>query len=368
VLKLSGDLRPNGFKDFAGVPVMGRGYRRASWEEIVYLVDVVYEEPFYSSEIFDFYFGEARLGVFDIETTGLSAERSKIVLGGLLTPCAGGVRVRQFFSGGAHEEAELLSLYADAIADTDVLFSYNGDRFDVPFMNGRLARRHRPAAFGDCLNMDMYRVVRGHSPLGGILPNLKQKTVEEYLDLQREREDIISGADSVRLYYEYTATKSPELLRRILLHNSDDLRQLARILRLFGKLDLHEIASQMGFPVKCGESFAFVRRIRLDRQSLVFSGGYRALPFDYVLFDEPWQASFQNETESFSIRVPCLHEKGVVFADLAELGVDGDGFAAHPAYESGYLALRQGNKINHGAMNMLVRRITQAALARFGET
>jgi uncharacterized protein YprB with RNaseH-like and TPR domain len=332
----------------------------------VHFVDTVYEEPFYSSEIFDFYFGDARLGVFDIETTGLGANNAKIILGGLLTPCAGGVRVRQFFSDGAHEESDLLDLYTDALCDADVLFSYNGDRFDVPFVNARLARHRRAAAFDACLNIDMYRVVRGHSALGGMLPNLKQKTVEDYLGLWREREDDISGADSVRLYYEYTASKSPELLRRILLHNSDDLRQLARILRLFAKLDMHEVAANTGFPVKCGESSAFVTGIKLDRRFVEFSGRYKALPFDYVIFDEPWQASFQNETESFSIRVPCLYEKGVVFADLAELGADDGEFAAYPAYGSGYLALRRGNEIYYGPLNRLVKRLTRAALARFG--
>jgi hypothetical protein len=211
----------------------------------------------------------------------------------------------------------------------------------------------------------MYRVIRRYSMLGDILPNLKQKTVEDYLGLRREREDLISGADSVRLYYEYTATKDPELLRRILLHNSDDLRQLARILRLFGKLDMHKIASSIGFPVKCGEAFAFVTGIKLDRHSLEFSGRYKSLPFDYVLFDAPWRASFSNETESFNIRIPCMYEDGVVFADLAEMGAD-DGFATHPSYESGYLALRQGKEVDCDAMNRLIKHVTRASLARFG--
>ncbi|MDR1572769.1 MAG: ribonuclease H-like domain-containing protein [Clostridiales Family XIII bacterium] len=328
-------------------------------------MDLVYEEPFYASEIFDFYFGEARLGVFDIETTGLSASGAKLILGGLLIPWAGGVRVRQFFAEGAHEEAELLALYTDALAETDVLFSYNGDRFDIPFVNERLARRRRPPAFGDCLSFDMYRVIRNHSHLGDMLPNLKQKTVEDYLGLWRERKDRITGADSVRLYYEYTASRSPELLRRILLHNSDDLLQLARVLRVFGKLDLHKIASHVGFPVKCGESFAFVTEIKLDRRALEFSGKYGAfLPFDCVRFDEPWRISFQSETERFSVRVPCRCEAGVMFADLAELGADERDFAAYPAYGSGYLALRQGKEILYGPMNRLIKHVTQTAIAR----
>jgi uncharacterized protein YprB with RNaseH-like and TPR domain len=333
----------------------------------MHLADLVYEEPFYSSKAFDFYFGEARLGVFDIETTGLGASHAKIILGGLLTPWAGGVRVRQFFAEGAHEEADLLTLYTDALAETDVLFSYNGDRFDIPFVNERLARRRRSPAFDDCLSIDMYRVVRNHSELGGMLPNLKQKTVEDYLGLWRERTDRITGADSVRLYYEYTAAKAPELLRCILLHNSDDLLQLARVLRVFDKLDLHRIVSHMGFPVKCGESFAFVTGVRLDRRALEFSGRYGAAPIDCVRFDEPWRISFQSETECFNVRVPCRYEAGVVFADLKELGADDRDFAAYPTYGSGYLALRQGKEIHHGPMNHLVKHITRTAIARLSE-
>jgi uncharacterized protein YprB with RNaseH-like and TPR domain len=326
----------------------------------------VYEEPFYSSEAFDFYFGEARLGVFDIETTGLGASRSKIILGGLLTPCASGVRVRQFFAEGGHEEGDLLALYAEALAETDILFSYNGDRFDIPFVNERLARRRRPPAFDDCLSIDMYRVIRKHSALADALPNLKQKTIEQYLGLGREREDRISGADSVRLYYEYAATKAPQLLQYIMLHNSDDLLQLARILRVFDNSDPHRVASHTGFPVKCGESLAFVTDIKLDRHALEFSGRYKALPFDYILFDEPWQISFQSETERFSVRVPCLCEKGVVFADLRALGADDGEFADCPAYGSGYLALKRGKELYCEPMNRLIKRITRAALARFG--
>jgi uncharacterized protein YprB with RNaseH-like and TPR domain len=332
----------------------------------MHLVDAVCEETFYASEIFDFYFGEVRLGVFDIETTGLGAGSAKVILGGLLTPCAGGVRVRQFFAEGGHEEGDLLALYTDALAETDVLFSYNGDRFDMPFVNGRLARRGRPPAFDACLGIDMYRVLRKHSALGDALPNLKQKTVEDYLGIGRERSDRISGADSVRLYYEYVATKAPELLHCILLHNSDDLLQLARVLRVFDELDLHRIAAHMGFPVKCGDSLAFVTDIRLGRYALEFSGAYKALPFDFVLFDEPWRISFQSETERFDASVPCLCEKDIVFADLRALGTDGDDFSAFPAYESGYLVLKQGKNVHYGPMNRLIKRIMRIALARFG--
>ena len=331
----------------------------------MHLTDENRDEAFYASELFDYYFGEARLGVFDIETTGLGANRAAIILGGILTPCGGGVRVRQFFAEHVREEGDLLALYTEALGEADVLFSYNGDRFDIPFLNERLARRGHSPLLGGCLSVDVYGVLRKHSALRGALPNLKQKTVEEYLGLGREREDRISGADSVRLYYEYTASKAPALLRRILLHNSDDLLQLARVLRVFGKLDLHGIAAHTGFPVKCGESLAFVTDIKLGRHALEFSGRYKSLPFDFVRFDEPWQISFRHETARFDVRVPCRCEKDLVFVDLRELGADDGEFASSPAYGGGYLALGQGRRLHYEPMNRLIKRITRTALARF---
>ncbi|MDR3296370.1 MAG: ribonuclease H-like domain-containing protein [Clostridiales Family XIII bacterium] len=331
----------------------------------MHFVDVDYDEPFYSSDIFDFYFGDARLGVFDIETTGLGADKAKIVLCGILTPSAGGLRVRQFFSEGAHEEAEILDLCRDEISKLDVLFSFNGDRFDVPFVDKRLAHHHRLPAFADCLSVDMYRVVRAHSQLRSVLPNLKQKTVEDYLGLWTHRSDRISGADSVYLYYEYLATKSEKLLQFILLHNHDDLLQLARILRIFGKLDLHRIAAHTGFPVKSGEASAFVENILLRRKSLEFSGRFKSLPFDYIVFDEAYEVSFQNEEHRFHIRIPCFYESGVTFADLQALRVEDPEVLRLPGCESGYLVLRQGSEIHFGAMNRLIKLILQATLAKF---
>jgi hypothetical protein len=149
------------------------------------------------------------------------------------------------------------------------------------------------------------------------------------------------------------------------LHNSDDLLQLARVLRVFDGLDLHKIVSHVGFPVQCGASFAFVSEIKLERNALEFSGKCRAFsPFDCVRFDEPWRISFQSETERFNVRVPCRHKAGVVFADLAELGADERDFAADPAYGSGYLALKQGKEVLYGSMNRLIKHIARTAIAR----
>jgi uncharacterized protein YprB with RNaseH-like and TPR domain len=331
----------------------------------MHLVDFNQEEVFYTSSVFDSYFGGLRLGVFDIGTTGLDAMRSKIILGGILTPDLNGMRVRQFFSEGGHEERDLLDVYADALSNIDVLFSYNGDRFDIPFTNTRLARHRRPAAFDACLSLDLYRILRSHSDLRAFLPNLKQKTVEEYLGLWRDRQDRLSGADSIRLYYAYIAAKKPELLQYILLHNSDDLLQLARILRIFDKLDLHRILAHTGFPVTYEGTTVFVEKIQLQSDALEFSGRYTALPFDFVLFDEVFQASFQNDARRFRVRVPCRCETRAVFADLLDLKIDAPALWAHPACRHGYFLLKRDGDVLYDSVNRLIQSILRRLLSQF---
>ena len=75
-------------------------------------------------------------------------------------------------------------------------------------------------------NLDLYLVLNGHSPIKKFVPNLKQKTVENYMGLWQSRTDEISGAESVELYNTYEKTGREDLESKILLHNSDDVIQL----------------------------------------------------------------------------------------------------------------------------------------------
>lgn len=332
----------------------------------MYVSDITYDETFYSSAVFDFYFGNANINVIDIETTGLDPARTKIILAGILTPTVNGTRSRQFFAEGAHEEAELLDLYADALSGADILISYNGDRFDIPFAKTRLARHHRSSAFNGVMSFDIYNVIRNFSHLKKILPDLKQKTVEDYMGLQRKRADRISGADSVRLYYEYMASKSEKLMEYILLHNRDDIRQLARLLAIIDRLDLHRIAANMGFPVRLGGRTAFVNSISLQKNLLVFSGFHKNISrrsAKQLRYDDNFRVSF--DEGGFCIKVPCLHENGLVFVDLRELDMDVGPLEVYPEYGSGYLLLKDETGVRYGPVNHLIRLIIEKILAEY---
>ncbi|MDR0570830.1 MAG: ribonuclease H-like domain-containing protein [Clostridiales Family XIII bacterium] len=321
------------------------------------IVDEHYDEAFYTSEVFERYFGDARLAVFDIETSGLSPARSKIVIGGALTPDVGGCRLRQFFSEGAHEERDLLALYADVLNGADVVFSYNGDAFDIPFVNARLRERRMEAAFAGCLSIDLYKVARNFTGLRGKLPNLKQKSVEDYLGLWKNRTDRISGADSVSLYYEYLAAPTPDLLRRLLLHNSDDVRQLTRLLRLLDEADMHAVAFHMGFPVSHGDALLIVEGARLKGNALEAWGrclrSSRPL-LEHSLYGEAFQAFFREADGSFALKLPCVGANGLVAADLDGLGLEHPRLEDGAAASDGFLTLKHRSWLNYEKANLLV--------------
>ena len=68
------------------------------------------------------------------------------------------------------------------------------------------------------------------------------------MGLWQSRDDEISGAESVELYNVYEKNHDPALGEKILLHNSDDILQLSRLLPVIGKSDFHKAMAALGFP------------------------------------------------------------------------------------------------------------------------
>ncbi|MCL2816734.1 MAG: ribonuclease H-like domain-containing protein, partial [Oscillospiraceae bacterium] len=127
----------------------------------------------YTSNAFDMYFQDCKICVLDIETTGLSPGRSHFILGGLLSLEEGEARLSQFFAESLSEEKQLLAEYVSEAEKYDVLLTYNGKHFDIPFLLSR-ADQLELDIFAMPYNLDLYLVLNGHSSLRKLLPNLKQ--------------------------------------------------------------------------------------------------------------------------------------------------------------------------------------------------
>lgn len=312
----------------------------------------VYDEPLYSSRILDFYFGGMNIGILDIETTGLNPARNKFILGGLYN-CREKI-VHQVFAENRAEEKTALQCYLDEICKTDIVITYNGKHFDMPFIYKRMQAHSIMVNEAMPYNLDLYLVLNGHSPIKKFVPNLKQKTVENYMGLWQSRSDEISGAESVELYNRFEKTHEPELENKILLHNSDDVRQLTRLLKVTCKCDFHKAMYHLGFPA----GSLVVGKIATERSLLLISGVQRNEPFDYIGFsfnDQPVEIHFNSIVRTFSIKVPVIRQSGLGIVDLEALGLDTDQFEIYPTYSSGFLVIEQNSQKNCMEINHFIK-------------
>lgn len=68
-----------------------------------------------------------------------------------------------------------------------ILLTYNGLRFDLPYLESRASRFDIEMSLERIPHIDLYRLIRG---LGVYLPSYRQKDVEEYLGITRHVKDV----------------------------------------------------------------------------------------------------------------------------------------------------------------------------------
>jgi len=307
----------------------------------------------YQSRLFDMYFKDKRLAVFDIETTGLSPARCKVILSGILLADGKEAQVIQYFADKADDEKEILEKTREALSQADFILTYNGKHFDIPFMETRAAK-HGVEFDPDIYNLDLFLVVQGHSNLRETLPNLKQKTIEVFMGLSDSRDDRISGGESVALYEQYMQTHTFALEKTILLHNHDDLIQLYHLLPVIAKTDFHKAMYKLGFPA--GDFI--VQKIAIRNRCLHVTGKQCKTPADYISFpteEKPCTLIMDSLSGNFELQIPCSAEAGALYFD-ARAVLDGKTGAIekYPSVVDGYLIAEDHGRINYMEINQFL--------------
>ncbi len=153
----------------------------------------------------------ARTAFLDIETTGLSPYAGIVTV----VTVHGGGATRTFVAGDNLEE---LPAY---LRRFPILVTFNGRRFDVPFLEACFPGFSAPAVHID-LRFLLYRL--GHA--GGL------KRIEERLGIgDRSGVEGVSGLDAVRLWQEYRRGSAPAL-ERLVRYNRADTVNLEPLLEL----------------------------------------------------------------------------------------------------------------------------------------
>jgi len=149
-------------------------------------------------------------GYLDIETTGLDPLQHEITVIGI------------YITG--REEDQYIQLVGEKISDVSImeavkdirtLYTYNGSRFDLPFINARYGVnlekciKHHDLML-NCWNKKLF---------GGL------KKVELCLGIERELKGL-NGLDAIRLWYRYINEYDKEALETLLAYNREDVRNL----------------------------------------------------------------------------------------------------------------------------------------------
>jgi hypothetical protein len=146
----------------------------------------------------------------DIETTGLTFTASEITVIGIYLCRGNDTEFIQFVGRDISADAIM-----EALEGVDIIYSYNGSRFDLPFIQSQLGInlaaqfRHRDLMY-DCWGKNLY---------GGL------KGVERQLGVTRKLPEM-NGYEAVKLWWRYVDTFDLDALNKLLEYNKEDVLNL----------------------------------------------------------------------------------------------------------------------------------------------
>ena len=147
----------------------------------------------------------------DIETTGLSPTDCMVTVVGIYICNGDDTRCIQLVGRDDITKDKLL----EVLDGVSKIYTYNGSRFDLPFVNGCLGINliqvfpHHDLMY-DCWKKNLY---------GGL------KAVERQLGIERRLKDM-NGYEAVRLWWKYVDYFDLEALNKLLEYNKEDVVNL----------------------------------------------------------------------------------------------------------------------------------------------
>ena len=174
----------------------------------------------------------ANAAFLDIETTGLSPDRSIITLVGILD------------SDGYHAfiHGQNLTDLREAIEKYDLIVTYNGASFDLPFIE-----HHFGSLFRHTPHIDLMSPLRRLGLKGGL------KSIERRLRVGRPTElSSLNGYDAVRMWRMWTAGNDGAL-KTLVRYNAEDVLSLPKL----AEIAYNRLAAGIEAPVSTLEQQAY---------------------------------------------------------------------------------------------------------------
>ena len=291
--------------------------------------------------------------VFDIETMGLMPNKDMVISASFCDPKT--MSVTQFFSENKSKEKDiLLSIYKE-LDQYDVVITYNGDRFDLPFIATR-AKKYGIKHVNRFWSIDMYRYLKKYWQQAKLMPHLNQKSVEVALGLSTDRTDEIGGGECIPLYQDYILNCNDEAKELILLHNADDVRQLSKIYNKVNFLPFDQISFEMGFGIKA-DRLVLCNGIRLDKNYLYAELTTSPGGIPSQIYQDNFEFEYDCLTGDISIKILLETHENLRFVDLNKLPIKTDSLSGLQGYHSDFLVLSEGSNLKYQEINELVKNL-----------
>jgi uncharacterized protein YprB with RNaseH-like and TPR domain len=149
-------------------------------------------------------------GYLDIETTGLSWQYCDLTVIGVAL-----VRAQQYQFGQLYGDRVNADSLLGMLEGVDEIYTYNGSRFDLPFIKYRIGLDLRKQFAHTDLMYNCWR----RDLKGGL------KAVEVRLGIER-RLTGMNGYMAVRLWWDYVNNNDAQALQKLLEYNREDVMNL----------------------------------------------------------------------------------------------------------------------------------------------
>lgn len=159
----------------------------------------------------------------DIETLGLSCR--PLILIGIAKLEENMIKVKQYFVRSIPEEKPAIEAFMEELKPDSILFSYNGDCFDIPYIQERIQYYQMSSQI---TQPDYDILLFSRRKWKGSLPNCKLQTIEKSI-IGLSRGEDVPGALVPEFYEEYLQTGNIGPILPIIQHNRQDIITLAKI-------------------------------------------------------------------------------------------------------------------------------------------
>lgn len=264
-------------------------------------------------------------GVFlDIETTGLKRDRDPVYLIGIMYPEAFDndlrFKITLFFAENTSEEKDILTSFSSFLNDYGrssgrvlKFITFNGDRFDIPFLKTRYLINNIPCpgVLTDTEHTDIYKMIKPFRKYFG-LSHLNQKSIEKLLMINRE--DKYTGGELIDVYREYASTGDPGLLDMLITHNKDDVYGMYKILPVLNYSYVFTKAAECADDISKNDAFSvlsYVEDTFMDhngQESVEFKIEFTlpcSVPCPHLFHNDRIFLSLNKDTGV--LRLPVLH-------------------------------------------------------------